>query len=261
MGLDGDEVEDVASAGSDIVTAGVGASVWSNNKLLLAVLPPTLALLSVGLGVWQNTRSEANDNKLAREARAEEAAEEQAAIARDQDIRIATLVLPRYEALLSNVRATMAALDQCSNDIDRWNNPDVGLGADIGQAPPMFEANEDGTTTASIGVGDAEFLTSCPGIEATLAPLVVSLDQALLVSEPTLEATALRLEEELVVAARTAKRIGTAALGDQILLVEDETGRTFFDYVAELEASLARADEAANDVVAAVRGVLLDDEG
>lgn len=260
MELDGDDVEDVASAGSDVVTAGVGASGWSNNKLLLAVLPPTLALLSVGLGVWQNTRSEANDNKLAREARAEEADREQAAIARDQDIRIATLVLPRYEALLSDVRATMAALDRCSDDIDQWNAPDVGLGVDIATAPPRAVANEDGTTTASLGVGDAEFLTSCPAIEDTLGPLVVSLDQALLVSEPSLEAAALRLEEELVVAARTAKRIGTAALGDEILLVEDETGRTFFDYVAELQASLTEADDAANDVIAAVRGVLLDDE-
>lgn len=233
---------------------------WSNNKLLLAVIPPTLALLSVGLGLWQNSRSEANDNRLAREARAEEADREQAAIAREQDIRVAELVLPRYEALLSDVRATMAALDRCSDGIDQWNDPDVGLGLDIGPAPPLAEVNEDGTITTSLGVGDAEFLTSCPAIEETLAPLVVSLDRALLVSEPTLEAAALRLEEELVVAARTAKRIGTAANDQRILLIEDETGRTFFDYVAELQDSIAEADAAANDVVAAVRGVLLSDE-
>lgn len=253
MGLDGDDVEELVSKTGDVGTAA--ASVWSTNKLLLAVLPPTLALLSVGLGVWQNTRSEANDNRLAREARAEEAAKEQAAIAREQEIRVAELVLPRYETLLTGVRSTMGALQRCSNDIDGWLDPDLGIG--LGSIGTAAVATPDGGSGELLG--DAAFLDSCLLIEDTLAPLVVSLDQALLVSEPDLEAASNELEDELVASARAARRVATASGGAEFIdrSAVDESGRNFDDYVTELRTTLEGADAAANDVVVAVRGLLL----
>ncbi|MGI9576606.1 MAG: hypothetical protein ACR2OH_00215 [Microthrixaceae bacterium] len=272
MEIDGNDAEELTKASGGVAAAGVvEASGWSNNKLLLAVIPPTLALLSVTVGVLFNARSDANDAELARDARAQEAQKEQEAIARDQEIRVAELVLPRYEALLGDVRTSMLALAECSEDIKVWTEPDIGITAsEVSGAPPQAVPNADGTMTTYFDVRDTqagEFLTTCAAIEDGLDPLVGSLDRALLVSEPELESAALRLEEELVGAARNARRIGTAAtnsviIGDEtidgvIVLEVDDTGRDIFDYIRELEAAVGRSDAAATDVINAVRGVLL----
>lgn len=274
MSSDDSAVREVATAGSDVVVAAVTAAAdtsdrgggWSNNKVLLAVLPPTLALLSVALGVWDNGNRDRAAAETAREAAAVQAAKEQAAEQRAQDLRFAELVLPKYERLLTDVHGVMGALHRCQSDIESWQvSTDDWSGTQL--PPPMFAIqNPDGSITGGLPVTGAPFLESCATIDASIAPFELSLDLALLVSSADLGQAASGLAGQVTAATETARHL-RAAVDPTGEFIDPErrdlSGRSFYEVVDVLRDQLDEADATATDLIDAVRQVQLlvpDDE-
>jgi hypothetical protein len=115
--------EQVAEAKEVAIKAGeVGVAVvnqaWPNNKVLIAVLPPTVALLVAAGGMWQSSRADRNAAIEAEKARAAEVEKDQETARKDQDLRMAELLLPRYETLLTDVRLFQRAVLDCMVDIE-----------------------------------------------------------------------------------------------------------------------------------------------
>lgn len=119
-------------------------------ELLIAVLAPTVALIGVAVGVWDNARSE------------------DAARKRDEAIRTAGLVLPYYEEVLNNADSVDFALDECDVAWVAW-------------AETPFESPEEAAAKTVVD-------EKCGGeLRSAFASLDSSLNQALLVSNDDLE--------------------------------------------------------------------------
>ena len=99
-------MKEVADATAPIAEAAAREA-WPYKKVLLAVLPPTLALMSVVIGVWDNGRrdrtalAEAEKDRVAaaeeaEKNRAAEVAEDQAEAESQRKLREAEIVLPKY---------------------------------------------------------------------------------------------------------------------------------------------------------------------
>lgn len=268
VSADDSAVQEVAAAGSDVVVAAVAAAAdstrggggWSNNKVLLAVLPPTLALLSVALGVWDNGNRDRAAAEAARDAAAVQAAKEQAAAQRAQELRVAELVLPKYERLLAEVHGVLGALHRCQTDIQSWQvASDDWSGAAL--APPvLMTTRPDGSITGGLPVSGAPFLESCASIDETIAPFELGLDLALLVSSADLGLAASGLARQLTEATATALHL-RAAVDPSGEFIDPERrdveGRSFSEVVDVLRDQVESADATANELIDAVRRVQL----
>ena len=135
-------MKEVADATAPIAEAAAREA-WPYKKVLLAVLPPTLALMSVVIGVWDNGRrdrtalAEAEKDRVAaaeeaEKNRAAEVAEDQAEAESQRKLREAEIVLPKYEALLQAVHATTSAADRCNSEISAYLRGQRGLSVSVG---------------------------------------------------------------------------------------------------------------------------------
>jgi len=152
------EARPIVDGASEVVVAATQAATDDSNgkqgiglrELLLTVLAPTLALIGVAVGVWDNARSE------------------EAARKRDEAIRTAGLVLPYYEEVINSADAVDFALDECDVAWDAWANT-------------PFDSQEaaEAKTVVDEKCG-AELRTAFASLDS-------SLNQALLVSDDDLE--------------------------------------------------------------------------
>ena len=197
--------EDVDATTPIATTAAPEA--WPTKKVLLAVLPPTVALISLAVGVWDNGNRDRADARRAEEARAQEVEDNQAAAASAQSLRQAELVLPKYELLLEDIYAANLTIDRCIDDLNAYLTelpvPGGGERLAIFGDPPDKAALEldniptSGLVPTTISV-DRAVVESCSRIRDEVAGVGLSLDQALLVSVDELEASATALADALV---------------------------------------------------------------
>lgn len=206
-------IKEVVDATTPIAEAAARET-WPYKKLLLAVLPPTLALFSVVVGVWDNGRrdrvaaeqaedkrqdtlEQARADALERErVRAEEAA-------KDLRLRRSELVLPKYEQLLVDIHAVSDPINHC---IDVFNGFLDTIASDghlsiMGEEPILSDLgllNFEPEIEALRAVGvDSEVVETCSKISGGVDNLSLSLDQARLVSDGALETSAKALEAAL----------------------------------------------------------------
>jgi hypothetical protein len=172
-----------------------------------------------------------------------EVAKQQAEAEGERKLREAELVLPKYEALLQAVHATTSAVDRCSSEINTYLLQQRGWGSAVGTGSFML----DGSTVIPI---EPALVESCSQIEATIGPLQLSLDQALLVSNELLGAAASQLASGVEIASDTAQRLLDAIqvdteFGAFVAIDEiDLRGRSFYEVVEDLGTELASATPA-----------------
>lgn len=245
------------------------AGAWPYKKVLLAVLPPTLALFSVLIGVWDNGNRDRAAQAEAEKDRA--AAAQQAEIARAAEVqknletaekesrlREAELVLPRYVDLLEAVHATMSVTSRCAGAINanlagtsEWG------GASVGTA---IYGEPGGPVKTSIS---PEVVESCSKVDATIDPLELSFDKALLVSDESLEGAASGLTSTLKLASETAQHllaaIRTEDNGDFYVTESlDNEGRSWSEVATVLTDELATIDLLADDLIGNVQNVVIE---
>lgn len=269
-------VEELTDEGSKVVIAGA-ASLWPYKKLMIAVLPPTLALLIAVIGVWESSnrdraaaaeaeRDRAAEAAEAEKTRAAEVAKEQAAAEKDRQLREAALVLPRYETLLTEVRSFTNSADVCRQDLENWLDPGRSRWNDtsVGTAAAAERVGDD-VVSGEVVSPDEPFFTSCDGI-GDLDALQLSVDKALVISNPDLQDASIRLENLLVEASDLARHLSRAPRvvisSGQTLIVAgvDVDGRDFRDNAQRLSDVLVDADTANAELIDVVRGVLLPEQ-
>ena len=242
---------------------------WPYKKVLLAVLPPTLALLSVLIGVWDNGNRDRAAQAEAEKDRA--AAAQQAEIARAAEVqknletaekesrlREAELVLPRYVDLLEAVHATMSVTRRCAGAINanlagasEWSVGAVGTAVYVEAGGPV-----------KIRISP-EVVESCSKVDATIDPLELSFDKALLVSDESLEGAASGLTSTLKLASETAQHllaaIGTEDNGDFYVTESlDNEGRSWSEVATVLTDQLTTVDPLADDLIGNVQDVVIE---
>jgi hypothetical protein len=197
MASDDIKAKPVFDKGADVVTTGVEAMADRDGKgriglreLLITILAPTLALIGVAVGVWDNARSE------------------EAARKRDEAIRIAGLVLPYYEKVMVASDAVAFAERECDA---AWLALDFEE-ADAGGGEDAFSAIDQ----------------ACgPAFRSALADLDSALNQALLVSDENLLPVVERYQEVQTDFAEIATFVNS---DDSLELAEDEFDQLFEDY-------------------------------
>lgn len=245
------------------------AEAWPYKKVLLAVLPPTLALLSVLIGVWDNgnrdraAQAEAEKDRAAAAQQAEiaRAAEVQKNLetaAKESRLREAELVLPKYVDLLEAVHATMSVTSRCAGAVNanlagasEWGG--TGIGTAIYGEP-------GGPVKTVI---NPEVVESCSKVDATIDPLELSFDKALLVSDEALEGAASGLTSTLKVASETAQHLLAAIRTEDtgaLYVTEslDNEGRSWSEVATELTDELATIDLLADDLIGNVQDVVIE---
>ncbi len=281
-------MQEVVNATAPIADAAAREA-WPYKKVMLAVLPPTLALLSVVIGVWdngnrdRNARAEAAKDRgaatlEAEKARADAASEaeatrkaevekDQAAAEAAQQLRVAQLVQPKYEILLADLHHTMTVVHRCEDDLNTFLQ---GFGIDpvLGTTWSLADRDMPPIDPAGFGVTpvrvDDSVIESCGEIEASLEPLELSLDQARLVSIPSLERAATNLGDALHTGSEGANSLLDRIDGDGFIeLLDDGSGAYLPDgtplirRVFELNQSLTAITIASEDLIESARGVVL----
>jgi hypothetical protein len=242
---------------------------WPYKKVLLAVLPPTLALFSVLIGVWDNgnrdrsAQAEAEKDraaaaKEAEAARAAEVVRDQKAAEKENSLREAELVLPKYVDLLEAVHASMSATDRCARAIDAnlAGADEWGGGSAVGTA---ISAEPGGSTKTFI---DSDVVEFCSKVEATVDPLELSFDKALLVSDDQLKETADGLTSPLRAAAETAQHLLAAVDTEDngrlfVTDAVDSDGKRWEEVARVLDDELDKIDVAATALISKVQAVVV----
>ena len=261
-------VEELADKTSRIVVAGIHET-WPYRKLMLAVLPPTVALLIAVIGMWESSNRDRAAAEQAEKDRAVEVAKEQAVALKEQRLREAELVLPRYEQLLADVRNTRNHVDRCLIELKSYIQafPGVILQADgtlvpAGPAPPPVDSI-DPNSLVPLQV-DPDVVTSCSAIDETIDPLGLSLDKALLVSNLSLSSASVELTAQLKTVREQARTILDKVNDETYEILIDPSGTYFADgtstaaALSNLNNVLANIEPASQRVIDAVRGVVLE---
>jgi hypothetical protein len=260
-------VEELADKTAQIVVAGANET-WPYRKLMLAVLPPTLALLIAVIGLWESSNRDRAAAAEAEKQREQEVADDQSAFQRDQRLREAELVLPRYEDLLERVHATSSSVDRCRGVLTTFAESVTELelrsdGALVASGPLPPPSGPIAPENLEIFTVPEEVVTACSEIQPTIGPLELSLDMALLVSNQDLAASA----EDLAVQLQHVSTRAETVLGKideqtgEVLI--DRTGTYFADgtstanLLVELSDALAEIEPASERLVDTVRGVVL----
>jgi len=246
------------------------ADAWPYKKVLLAVLPPTLALVSVLIGIWDTgnrdraAQAEAEKDRAAAAqeaelARAAEVQKNQETAEKESRLREAELVLPKYVDLLEAVHATMSVTSRCASAVNA--NLTGSSGWDGGTSIGTAVSGEPGGPLET-GINPA-VVDSCSNVEATIDPLELSFDQALLVSDDSLEGAASGLIEALRASSETANHLLAAIRTDvdgQFYVTDslDTEGRSWEEVAVVLTDHLATIDPLADDLIANVQAVVVD---
>jgi hypothetical protein len=191
-------IEEVVDATTPIADAAVREA-WPAKKVLIAVLPPTLALFSVCVGVWANSIQDREARKVefekirsaeavAERNRVDEARKAQELTAKERQLRGAELALPRYTDLLTHVHATMKEVAECQKELNPYLrsvfNLQVELDGTPKDLPPGYaEWKPVGESELQSFPVPQNLVVSCREIEPTIESLTLSLDQAQLVTE------------------------------------------------------------------------------
>lgn len=232
---------------------------WPYKKVLLAVLPPTLALFSVLIGVWDNGNRDRAAQAEAEKDRAAEVEKNQETAEKESRLREAELVLPKYVDLLEAVHATRSVTNLCASAVNanlagvvEW-----GGGGAVGTA--VYQELGGPLKTAI----DPEVVESCSEVEATIDPLELTFDKALLVSDDSLEGAASDLTIPLTAASETAQHLlaairteddGRFYVTDDV----DDEGRSWEEVALVLTDELTRVEPAADDLISKVQGVVVE---
>lgn len=285
MGDERGALEEVADKTSQIVVAGVNET-WPNRKLLLAVLPPTMALLIAVLGLWQSARAdraaaaEAERDRLQAAAEVEatrqlEAEKERAIAEREQRIREAELVLPRYTDLVEAVRVTRDQVHSCLDELavllrlfDGVQELPDGTFTPRDTQPEPIAPIVDPALLFEVEV-PADIVTSCRAIGPTIGPLRIALDKALLVSNPALAAAAGGLTTQLELVDTQGKavldridpvtnRITVSNFGPNDIGTYFQDGNSTAASLNDLNTALAGIEPKSQQVIDSVRVVVLE---
>jgi hypothetical protein len=287
-------MKEVVDATTPIADAAVREA-WPYKKVLLAVLPPTLALFSVLIGVWdngnrdRNARAEAekdrNEAAAAAEAtRADEALQAQQAATKERRLREAELALPKYEQLFDDLHDMTDVVEQCRTDLNAYliDLRDQGvLLADVSLSAEAALVDPGDPYKVTEGLGlfrrldvDAGVVRSCGDIKEAIGPMKLSLDKALLVSGESLGDAAVCLTDELRVLSETAQMLLTRVEPDQTAGASDryqidiylregelvgrlEDGTDTDWFVQKLNYELGAIDRRSEDLIDAVQSVVL----
>ena len=108
-----------------------------------------------------------------------------------------------------------------------------------------------------------EVVESCSKVEATIAPLELSFDKALLVSDESLKGAASGLTSTLKAASETAQHllaaIRTEDNGDLFVTESlDNEARSWSEVATVLTDELAMIDPLADDLIGNVQGVVIE---
>lgn len=288
-------IKEVVDATTPIAEAAA-REVWPYRKVLLAVLPPTLALLSVVVGVWDNGRrdraaaelaeqqrqdtiDENEQNRMAeatKERRAAEEREEARAdeAARDLSLRRSELVLPKYEQLLIDIHGVTGPINRCIAVLNGYLTdiaPDGHL-AILGDPPNQADLDLDiipveYLTLERLGV-DSEVVESCRQISEGLDDLSLSVDQARLVSLDQLEQSARALASGLESGSSGADALLNYVEQDEVtgewyIMVDlaytaTRDGTPLARVAAELNSSIFEIRNLLDELIRAARGRILE---
>jgi hypothetical protein len=233
------------------------------------------------IGVWDNgnrdrsARAEAEADRIAaaQEAEAIRAAEvvkDQAAADAAQRIRVAELVQPKYEQLLADLHHTMNVVEDCEDALNTYLRQ-FGLPPLLGTTSDLSEwdlpvKDTSGLGTIAIRVDDT-VIAACSEIKPSVDPLELSLDQARLVSVPSLRSAA----DDLGAALQTGldgadELLGRIDESGTIELLDDGTGGYLPDgtplirSVIGLNRSLSGVTVSSQELIEQARGVVLEVE-